>query len=453
MGTLVTDILQLRNLRPLAVREEDGAYLIEAEGRVLPMLCSHCGTGRLHGHGSQQQTYRDTPHHGRPVQILINRRRFRCQNIACGKTLFEPVSDLDDKRLTTKRLIQYIRQRSTRETFASVARDIGMDEKTVRQVFADYVDELESTIRFETPRFLGIDELKIIGAYRAILTNIEHRTVFDLRETRSKPDLLKYFGQLRDKDKIEWVAMDMYDVYRQVVHATLPQARIVVDKFHIQRMANEVLEVMRKRVRKSISQRQRLKLKDERFLLLKRQHDLSQKQMEQLFAWFQQFPLLGEAHALKEGFLNVWAQPTRAAAEVSFDKWLANLTPELKAEFKVLTTAMQNWREEVFAYFDNPITNAYTESANNIAKGMNRMGRGYSFEVIRARLLYDLKARKDGAKIHNKPLEPEDMPGAAYFSMMGAGKEKRPRIVRRVVEYGPYIPTLVRLLDEGYFER
>ena len=28
----------------------------------------------------------------------------------------------------------------------------------------------------------------------------------------------------------------------------------------------------------------------------------------------------------------------------------------------------------------------------------------------------------------------------------------RKKQVRRVVEYGPYIPTLVRLLEEGYFE-
>lgn len=36
---------------------------------------------------------------------------------------------------------------------------------------------------------------------------------------------MPYFRDLRDKDSVEWVAMDMYHVYRQVVRATLPQAR------------------------------------------------------------------------------------------------------------------------------------------------------------------------------------------------------------------------------------
>ena len=71
-------------------------------------------------------------------------------------------------------------------------------------------------------------------------------------------DLLPYFRNLRDKDTIEWVAMDMYHVYKQVVRATLPQARIVVDRFHIQRMANDALEKLRKRIRKDLPARQRL---------------------------------------------------------------------------------------------------------------------------------------------------------------------------------------------------
>jgi transposase len=84
----------------------------------------------------------------------------------------------------------------------------------VRQVFADHLEELESKLTFETPRLMGIDELKIIGSYRAI-TNVERNTIFDMRETRAKSDLLPYFRKLRGKDRIEWVTIDMYHVYRQ----------------------------------------------------------------------------------------------------------------------------------------------------------------------------------------------------------------------------------------------
>lgn len=333
-----------------------------------------------------------------------------------------------------------------------IARRVGMDEKTIRHVFDDYVEKLGRTIRYATPRFTGIDELKIIGAYRAIITNVERRTVYDMRETRRKADLLTYFKALPDNARVEWVAMDMYHVYRQVIRETLPQARIVIDRFHIQRMANEVLEKVRKRSRASLAKKDRLKLKDERFLLLKRQHDLSPAQVEKLLAWFTQFPELGGAHALKEGFLGIWDQPDRPSAEAEYQRWLSHITPELQPVFKELTRAMANWNDEIFAYFENPITNAYTESMNNIAKGMNRMGRGYSFEVIRARMLYDEKSRKDGATVETDVVDDDSFDTENMHFMTMSQDAVRKKKVRRIVEYGPYIPTLARLLEEGYFE-
>ncbi|TAL73379.1 MAG: hypothetical protein EPN56_08185 [Rhodanobacter sp.] len=109
--------------------------------------------------------------------------------------------------------------------------------------------------------------------------------------------------------------MDMYHVYRQVARETLPQARIVVDRFHIQRMANEMLEKMRKRFRKTLPDRRRLKLKGERHLLLKRQHELTTEGFDRMTAWLALFPQPGEAHALKEGLMAIWDSRDRAAAE------------------------------------------------------------------------------------------------------------------------------------------
>lgn len=446
----MTDFLQLRSLKTLEVVSNEERYIVKAEGVTSWTACPFCKRGRLYGHGSQEQSFQDTPSHGKPVEVFIQRRRYRCQG--CGKTMFEPVADLDGKRQATARLVAHIRKEGFTKTFAALAREVALDEKTIRHIFDDFVAEFEAKVRFRTPRILGIDELKIIGQYRAMITNVERRTVFDLRPSRAKADLLPYFRTLRDKDTIEWVAMDMYHVYKQVVRATLPQARIVVDRFHIQRMANDALEKLRKRIRKDLPTRQRLKLKDERFLLLKRQHKLKDEDMARALEWFRQFPQLGEAHALKEGFLSIWDNKTRAEAEAAYVQWLANIPTELALTFKDLTTAVHNWHEEIFAYFEQPITNAYTESVNRLAKDMNRMGRGYSFEVIRARMLYDAKARKDGAVVETVLVDDEGPVTTSFEFQRMTMASVRKKQVKRVVEYGPYIPTLARLLEEGHFE-
>ncbi|WP_284696079.1 transposase family protein, partial [Escherichia coli] len=67
--------------------------------------------------------------------------------------------------------MKYIEQESLKKTFALLSRETGIDEKTIKNIFNDYVDRLGTEIRFETPEFLGIDELKIIGEYRCMITN------------------------------------------------------------------------------------------------------------------------------------------------------------------------------------------------------------------------------------------------------------------------------------------
>lgn len=266
--------------------------------------------------------------------------------------------------------------------------------------------------------------------------------------------MLRYFQALPDKSRVEWVTMDMYHVYRDVASQILPKARIVVDRFHIERMANEVIEQMRKRFRKELPDRERLKLKDERFLLLKRQHDLKPEQFERLRAWFEKFPLLSEAHALKEGFLSIWDEnKTRAGAQQAWLKWQSNVPTELRSNFKVLVTAMTNWHEQIFNYFEGSMTNAYTESSNNLTRTTNRMGRGYSFDVIRARMLYNHLALKEGLGVVRKP-PPEEEPVVTYKYTLttGASLARRVRYAETVVAYGAHIPTLAKLADEGFFD-
>ena len=50
-------------------------------------------------------------------------------------------------------------------------------------------------------------------------------------------------------------------------------------------------------------------------------------------------------------------------------------------------SVIYNWREEILAYFDHHATNAYNESVNSLIFTTNRVGRGYSFEALRAKVL------------------------------------------------------------------
>jgi transposase len=99
---------------------------------------------------------------------------------------------------------------------------------------------------------MGIDELHIIKKPRGVITNIEKKTIVDLLENRNKETLSRYFVSLPNKERIELITMDMWRPYKDAVHVYLPQAFVVVDKFHITSMANIAMETIRKRLRASL---------------------------------------------------------------------------------------------------------------------------------------------------------------------------------------------------------
>ncbi len=65
-----------------------------------------------------------------------------------------------------------------------------------------------------------------------------------------------------------------------------------------------------------------------------------------------------------------------------------------KDAYKDLVRAVDNWHVEIFNYFDKRLTNAYTESINSIIRQVERMGRGYSFDALRAKILFNEKLHK-----------------------------------------------------------
>jgi transposase len=441
----MADLLNLPHLQVSDYKDCGDHYHISATGTMGPEVCPDCGHTEFYGHGTQKQSFMDTPIHGKRVLIEITRRRYRCK--ACGRTTFERLPDIDNKRQATCRLITYIENRCLTETFMALAREVGVDNKTVRNIFDDLVARKESEHRFKTPEVLGIDELKIIGDYRAMLTNIGHMALFDMLPTRKKESLREYFGNLPNKQNVTTLVMDMWKPYRQLGREIFPGRLIVVDKFHLVRMGNEGLERVRKKIRRTLNQSTRIKMKNDRFVLLKRESRLTDEEREKAEKWFVLFPKLRLAYEAKERLFGIYEQPSRAAAEAEADRWIDALAPEIAHEFRAARTALSNWHHEIFNYFENPVTNAYAESLNNIARLIVRMGRGYSFEVLRARLLFDRQVIKSSASLRKKDRKPQ----VAYDLFTSRNLAQVSWSQEDIVAYGADLPTLVRLLEEGYF--
>jgi transposase len=115
-----------------------------------------------------------------------------------------------------------------------------------------------------------------------------------------------------------------------------------------------------------------------------------------------------------------------------YEVWKSAIPIELEVPFKPLTTAVGNWKGDIFAYWDHPVTNAYTEAVAGLVKITNRVGRGYSFQAIRAKLLYSNLSTVH-KPVFNRLLE-----------------STRPYMVlEEIKDYGIPFSTLIRILGEA----
>lgn len=437
------DILNLQELKPVKIKENATDYLITAIEEPKKIACTHCGVvDDYQRFGKKEHLFMDTPIHAKRVGILIERQRYRCKS--CNGTFFANIEVINGKRNCTNRLIEYIEKQSLTDTFVSIANTVGVDEKTVRNIFSDYVERLSETVNFEIPKLMGIDEIHIIKKPRCVITNIEQNTIIDILPDRNKSTVIKYLNAISKKHNIRIVTMDMWRPYKDAVNLIIPHADIVVDKFHVVRMANEALDRVRKDLRSSLTPKERRTLKNDRFILLKRHSKLDIHDNLILQAWINQYKHLGQAYWLKERFFDIWDTDNKELALERYEAWKKDIPSKLEYAFEPLTKAMNNWELEIFGFFDHNVTNAYTESINNLIRVMNRLGRGYSFEALRAKILYSEGVHKvSKPKFHRDNFVAEkhvlyDNPLATYLPNQESIKN-----------FGTDISTLANKIENG----
>lgn len=112
-------------------------------------------------------------------------------------------------------------------------------------------------------------------------------------------------------------------------------------------------------------------------------------------ALLKKFPLMKRAYHMKEMMTNIYEQTTREEAEAWYKHIKSMIINYMGVdEFLKTCATIDNWHNEVFNYFDQPFTNAATENINKMINAIGDAGRGYSFEVLRAKAIYKQDAKK-----------------------------------------------------------
>jgi hypothetical protein len=106
--------------------------------------------------------------------------------------------------------------------------------------------------------------------------------------------------ELEVREGVEQVSVDMWGGFPKVIEKVFPNAVIVTDRFHVMKALNEELNKIRKQTKLNV------KIKGEKWLLLKNKEDLKEEELEKLELVLKQSARLRKAYEYKESFREIY---------------------------------------------------------------------------------------------------------------------------------------------------
>ncbi|MFL6110985.1 MAG: ISL3 family transposase [Catenulispora sp.] len=395
--------------------------------------CPDCGVRSGRAHSWVTTRPRDLPVAGRRTELWWTKRRWRCGNPDCERATFtESLPAIPSRSRLTGRLraAAGTAVADGGRTVIQSARDHEVSWPVANRAFTTAAEE---ALPKYTPqvKHLGIDEIRrgkarfrLVpgpdgGEVWEVLADRWHVGFVDLTggagllgqvEGRTTASVSAWIEAQSDQWRrgVQVVAIDMCTVFKAAAGRSLPNATLVVDRFHVAQLANTALIEVRRRV--TVQARGRRGRKGNREWELRNRLNRSAARMhadhldpmvEDLQALPKNIggPILA-AWNVKEDLMDLLALhgtgPRRdqiAARLLTFyESAAASGLPEMQR----LATTVSTWWPQILAAITTGITNAASEGINRLIKTDARSAFGYrnpATQRLRARCATTRRAR------------------------------------------------------------
>ena len=403
---LAEKMLGLPGVVVLDVEEVPGELVVTVESTRVKATCPSCRR-RAQAQDRVVVHLRDLHISGRACRLVFKKRRWRCRTTGCvRKTWTEKLPGVASRQILTVRAGAEVTRQVGQlcRSVASVASEYGVSWDTAWSAVRHHGSPLVDDRRRVGPvRAMGVDEHSYLAAtrehttiYATVLVDLDRRKVIDLFEGKSAAKLRRWTSHRPQSWRrgVRVVALDLTDTYRAGLVPHLAHATRVADPFHVTRVANRMLDQVRRRVQNE-TMGHRGRKQDPLFrirkLLVKGEERLDDKGREKLMAALRLGDPYDEvlgAWLAKEAVRTVYLEPDPEAAAVLLDNAIAACAADDVPEIRTMGRTLARWREEILNHHRTGASNGPTEGLNFCAKQVKRAGRGFAnFDHYRLRVL------------------------------------------------------------------
>ena len=404
---LISIPLDIPDVRVLQTElTKSGELILTVESTLSSTICRRCGRTISERHGvDQPRLLRHLSSFGRVVYLRIRPKRFRCPYCDDHPTTTQTLDWYDPQALHTKAYERHLIVLLVNSTFSDVEAKEDVTADALLGILDRWIGRSVDWDALSPLATLGIDEIALLKGHRdfvAVISAVSEGGelyVLAVLPDRLKATVLAWLESIPHaiREQIRSVCTDIWEGYITAVAEVLPDATIVLDRFHVARHYRNAVDELRKqeirRLKTELPKAAQDDLKHTLWPFRKRPSDLDEEEQARLDGLLVHSPPLQQAYKLREQLTTIfdtarskkdglrrigfWRQRVEKSGLTCFDGFL-----------KLLDT----WQDLIANYFINRQSSGFVEGLNNKLKVLKRRCYGLR-NVVRfyQRLTLDLE--------------------------------------------------------------
>jgi len=402
---------QIQGFKHVSTHYGDGEILFHIRHADNHIRCPKCLTARVVKNGCRKKRYRLLPAGRRKQFVSLSVQRIICRE--CGFDGQLPVPFAKPGASYAKCFERYALDLLRFGTVDHVAHHLGVGWDMIKAIH-----KVDLKKRFDKPPLKSLTTIAIDEFYAGKKTkyftfvlDLQSGAVVYVGKGKGAEALKGFWKRLRPyRDNITAVAMDLSPAFISSVRENLPKADMVFDPFHVMKLMNEKLDLLRRELWNNAPAESRVFVKNSRWVLLKGNENLSEKpnpkhdgknerqRLDDALAYNQP---LATAYYLKEELRLLWSQMDKATGDAYLTSWIARAEASGITQMAKMAESLKRHREGILAYFDHRITSGPMEATNTKIRAMQRQTYGIreqEYFELKVKSIHECKARLVGSR-------------------------------------------------------
>jgi transposase len=279
----------------------------------------------------------------------------------------------------------------------AVARLVNEHDTLIWRIVRHYVDAARAKADHSKVTQVGVDETAARRGqvYVSLFVDLEQRKVLFATPGKDASTVAAFAEDLKvhggDPKAITEVSADMSKAFFKGVAASLPNAQVTFDKFHVVSLVNDAVDEVRR-----LEHKDHPELVNSRYVWLKNPENLTTSQWEKFDALdiVNSNLKTARAYQIRLTFQDLYNQPADQAKPF-LDKWYFWATHSRIPAIIAVAKTIRRHQDGILRWFISGINNGILEGINSLVQAAKAKARGYRSERNLATIIYLIAGKLD----------------------------------------------------------